>query len=181
MKKLLAILLAAAVITASLTACGEGAASGADTTAGTEDPAADGVTAAQTHAVTLDNGNTVVINDDADAVLGKLGAHLDLMEAPSCVHEGTDRVYTYDGYTVTTSPRADGTQYVAELSLTSDVVALDNGIYLGCTLAEVKKAFGDDFTESFGVLKYELPGVVISVVADGDTVTGLTFSSAANQ
>ena len=173
MKKLLALLLAAS-IAVTLAACGgESASTGDGSKSGTE------ASAAAEHPITLDNGKTITINGDADAAIAALGAHIDLMEAPSCVHDGSDKVYTYDGYTVTTSPAADGSQYVAELSLTSDVVALDSGLYIGCTLAEAKKVFGEEGTESFGVVKYELDGMTVSIIADGDTVTGITFASSA--
>ena len=175
MKKILALLLAASMALTFASCGGEAAGSkdaGNDTAAGED-------AAAAAYDVALDNGKTITINGEADAAISALGAHIDLMEAPSCVHDGNDKVYTYDGYTVTTSPAADGSQYVAELALTSDVVALANGLYIGCTMAEVKKAYGEEFTESFGVYKYELPGVTLSIVADGDVVSGITFASAA--
>ncbi|MBE6613297.1 MAG: hypothetical protein E7632_12485, partial [Ruminococcaceae bacterium] len=153
MKKFLAILLAA-LMAFTMAACG-GAASD-DTDAAGNDAAS-----AQNHAtctVTLDSGAVIVIGGAANDTVSKLGDHIDYMEAPSCVHEGSDKVYTYDGYTVTTSPDAAGNEYVAELALTSDVVALDNGVYIGCTLDEVKAAFGDSFEESFGVCKFTLDG-----------------------
>jgi len=176
MKQIFALLLAAS-LALTMAACGSGSTpAGNDTAVGESTPPAE---TAPEYSISLDNGNTIAINANAETTISALGAHIDFMEAPSCVHEGSDKVYTYDGYTVTTSPDAAGGQYVAELTLTSDVVALDNGLYIGCTLAEAKKAYGEDFTESFGVLKYELPGVTISVVADGDTVTGITFASAA--
>lgn len=175
MKKILAFLLAAS-LALTMAACGGEAASTNDTAGGTDTAA---VSAAEPYAVALDNGKTVTINGEANAAIAALGTQLDFMEAPSCVHEGSDKVYTYDGYTVTTSPDGKGGEYVAELALTSDVVALDNGLYIGCALADVKKAYGEDFTESFGVYKYELAGATLSVIAEGDTVTGITFASAA--
>ena len=177
MKKIPALLLAASLALTMAACGGEAAPAGNDTAEGGA-PGIEAEAAAE-YPVTLDNGKTITINGAADAAISALGEHIDFMEAPSCVHDGNDKVYTYDGCTVTTSPDAGGNQYVAELSLISDVVALDNGLYIGCTLAEAKKAFGEEFTESFGVLKYELPGVTISVVAEGDTVTGITFASAA--
>ncbi len=197
MNKLLHLFLAA-TIALSLVACGtdapiEGTTDGGGTTASDGTTAPNETTApaetsdsektvepskAVEYPITLEGGTTIVINSEAKATLDKLGAHIDYMEAPSCVHEGSDKIYTYDGYTVTVSPNGKGGEFVAEFSLTSDVVALDNGIYVGCTVAEIKKAYGEDYNESFGVIKYEKPGASISVIADGDTVTGITFSAA---
>ena len=172
MKKLLSLLVTALLVGAALTSCG-GSESGDDSgKSGISD------TKAAVYTVTLDSGAVIKIGDDADPVISALGTHLDLMEAPSCVHEGTDRVYMYDGYTVTTSPRADGSQYVAEITLTSDVVALDNGVYIGCSVDELTAAFGDDYKDSFGVYTYTLEGATVSAVIDGDAVSALTISSA---
>ncbi len=173
MKKLTA-LLAALLLAASLTACG-----GENPENPSGDSTGDAVPGtALTYEVKLDTGVSVTVGAPASAVLPGLGEHLDLMEAPSCVHEGTDRVYTYDGYTVTTAPGADGVDYVTQLSLTSDAAAFDNGIMIGSAADDVTAAYGDKFEESFGVRTYTLGGVkLVFVLADG-AVSELTVSAA---
>ena len=128
MKKILSLLLIAA-LTASMISCGgSGTADttdGADSSIGTPvtesitddnggDPAAaetPTVTEAVTEAPTpaspavdgytcvFDSGISVKLGSPAADALALLGDYSDMMEAPSCVHEGFDRVYTYaDGY-----------------------------------------------------------------------------------
>ncbi len=130
-----------------------------------------------TYTLTLDNGVTVTIGGPADEFIALAGEPLDYMEAPSCIHEGFDKVYTFDGYSVTTSPSADGEQYIAEISLISDAVALENGLMIGSDSAVVEVAFGTNFEEQFGVRKYILAGAAVSIIFDGDIVTGITISS----
>lgn len=115
------------------------------------------------------------VGDTIKALDEKYG-QTDYMEAVSCVHEGFDKVYTFTGFTVSTSPAADGSEYITELSLLSDEVQLENGIMIGSTSDEVTSAFGRDFTEKFGVRVYELSGVKLSIIFTDDLVSALSFS-----
>lgn len=208
MKKTASLLLIAA-LTAALVSCGGDAGSTAGTDAvgaDTQNPAITQTqpsddTAAVTEAVTeaevqpaapavegytcvFDNGITVKLGSPAADALAALGDHSDMMEAPSCVHEGFDRVYTYAGlYTVLTSPDAQGKEYVAEISLLSDLVALDvNGTYLmiGSAEADVKSVFGDPAEDAFGVQKYNLDGANVTVTIDGGVVSGFVMTYPTN-
>lgn len=98
--------------------------------------------------------------------LPELGEYLSYAEAASCIHPGMDKVYTYDGFTVTTSPDADGNDLVSEIALESDTVSLKNGIKIGCDKSVVVSVFGENYTENFGVMKYESAETVISAVLD---------------
>ena len=149
-----------------------------ETEAVTEAPAQT-ASAVEGYTCIFDNGLSLKLGDAADAI-SVLGDYSDMMEAPSCVHEGYDRVYTWAGlYTVTTSPNASGTEYIAEISLLSDLVALDvNGSYLmiGSPEADIKSAFGDPAEDAFGVQKYFIDGANITVTVDGGAVTGLVLT-----
>lgn len=127
----------------------------------------------------LSDGEIVVIGAPVGDTIEKLDAkygQTDYMEAVSCVHEGFDKVYTFTGFTVSTSPAADGTEYITELSLLSDETQLENGIMIGSASADVTSAFGEDFTEKFGVRVYEINGVKLSIIFTDDLVTALSFS-----
>lgn len=141
-------------------------------------PAVDGYTCV------FDNGISLKLGAPAADALAALGDYSDMMEAPSCVHEGFDRVYTYAGlYTMLTSPDAQGNEYVAEISLLSDLVALDvNGAYLmiGSAEADIKAAFGEPAEDAFGVQKYNLDGANVTVTVDGGAVTGFVLTYPVN-
>ena len=207
MKKTISMLLLAA-LTAALVSCGGDAATSTDTSdtnvqtpALTEDltaPDTDAVTemiteapapaqtvpAAEGYSCVFDNGIILKLGSPAADALALLGDYSDMMEAPSCVHEGFDRVYTYAGlYTVLTSPDAQGNEYVAEVSLLSDLVALEaNGNYLmiGSAEADVKAAFGDPAEDAFGVQKYNLDGANLTVTVDGGVVSGFVMTYPVN-
>ena len=133
-----------------------------------------------TYEITLNNGLTVVIGGDADAFVSAAGEPIDYMEAMSCIHEGYDKVYTFDGYSVTTSPDANGNQYVSDLTLLSDAVVFDNGLSIGSGAAELDELFGTEYEEQFGVRSYMLDGAKVSVIVDADIVTSISVSSILN-
>ncbi len=128
----------------------------------------------------LDNGVTVTIGakaaDSIKALTDKLGKEIDFMEAASCVHPGNDKVYTFEGFTVTTSPDAKGDEYVAELSFLSDAVGFENGIMIGSSEEDVTAAFGDKYEEKFGVRKYSVNGVTITFTFTDKAVSALSVS-----
>ena len=207
MKKTLSLLLLAA-LTASMLSCGNDSTtsdttdsiSGTPDTAVTEAAVIDGETAAVTEVQTeapaqntpaidgytcvFDNGISVKLGSPAADALAVLGDYSDMMEAPSCVHEGFDRVYTYAGlYTVLTSPDASGAEYIAEISLLSDLVALDvSGTYLmiGSAESDIKAVFGDPAEDAFGVQKYNLDGANLTVTVDGGVVSGFVMTYPVN-
>ncbi len=148
-------------------------------TAAAETEAAAAPAAQKTYACTFDNGVTVTLGGSAADALTALGEYTDMMEAPSCVHEGFDRVYTYGtNYKVTTSPAADGSEYVAQIELLSDLVAWSIGanvLMIGSSEAEVGNALGTPAEDTFGVQKYLLDGASVTVILDGGAVTGLTI------
>ena len=193
MKQLTVSLLLASLLCASLASCGGDNSGTTVDTQGDTTPVTEAVTEAPEQQTTpavdgytcvFDNGISLKLGSPAADALAALGDYSDMMEAPSCVHEGFDRVYTYSGlYTVLTSPDAQGKEYVAEISLLSDLVALDvNGAYLmiGSAEADVKAAFGDPAEDAFGVQKYNLDGANVTVTVDGGAVTGFVLTYPVN-
>ena len=204
MKKTLSLLMIAA-LTAALISCGSDTSVSKDTasadvqspeaaetqlvgdeTAAVTEASAPSVQtpAVQGYTCVFDNGISLELGSPAADALALLGDYSDMMEAPSCVHEGFDRVYTYSGlYTVTTMPNASGNEYVAEISLLSDLVALDvNGAYLmiGSAESDVKGAFGEPAEDAFGVQKYHIDGATVTVTVDGGAVSGFVLTYPAN-
>ncbi len=128
--------------------------------------------------VELDDGTTFVMGAMADDIVAALGEPVSVTEAPSCVHEGMDKLYNYGSYTLTTSPDADGKQRIQEIALISDAAALADGLSIGSDKAAVEASFGTEYTDNFGVLQFSLDGADVSVVLDGDEcVSGLVITA----
>ena len=179
MKKLFYILLAGLLLSCTVS-CGN-----AEPTV-TDASAADAVSSAtETTAETVrgyvcmfDNGTSIEMGAPAADIVAGLGDPMNVAEAPSCIHEGTDRVYTFSGYTLTTSPDADGNDRIYEIALLSDAVMLEGGVSVGSPMEDAVKVFGENYTEQFGVLQYELENVKVSIVLDGDSyITSLVITA----
>ena len=155
------------------------AAQQADTTAADVDTTGDeapDAAADDSLTVTFRDGTSIELGAVADDVIPALGEPVDRFEAPSCVHPGNDVIYTYNGYTVTTQPDADGKNIVASVEVTSDAVVLENGVTVNSTVADAKAAYGEDFTEAFGQITYAQGDLRLDITGDGDLVTALSFT-----
>lgn len=75
------------------------------------------------------------------------------MEAASCYYDGLDKVFTYDGYEITTYPNEKG-DFIKDINITSQTAKTDKGIGVGSTLAEVEAAYGKDYTVSGKMYEY---------------------------
>ncbi len=148
-----------------------------DTAEATDTTPAKADTNGEIYTITLDNGTVISVGSYSEEAVSSLGTPIDIMEAPSCIHEGTDKVYTFDGFSITTSPDAEGGQYIAEFTLLSDLAALENGLTIGSPAEELSDMFGETYEEQFGVRTYTLDTVTVSVLVDGDTVSGITVSA----
>lgn len=146
-------------------------------TAVRETEAAAETPAESVYTITLDNGTEIGIGSYSEEAVTALGTPIDIMEASSCIHEGFDKVYTFDGFSITTSPDANGGQYLAEFTMLSDLVAFEGGLTVGSPAEELANVFGDTYEEQFGVRTYKLDSVNVSVLVDGDTVSGITVSA----
>ena len=124
----------------------------------------------------LKNGAVLGLWETADDVLLSLGESNEVLEAPSCVHEGNDYVYVYDGFSVTTSPNEYGINRVSEIRIDSPEYSLECGIKVGSTIAEVENEFGTDYTDSFGVISFTDGFTLISFITDNGTVRNITLS-----
>lgn len=128
--------------------------------------------------MTLDNGVEIPFGGAADGFLSSLGDPTDLMEAPSCIREGFDRVYTYGGaFTITTAPAENGTDIVTEANLLSDAVAVvENGVtvMIGSPVFDADAAFGEPSDATEFVRRYPFPGGTLTVTASNGEITGIS-------
>lgn len=107
-----------------------------------------------TAAFGFNNGElTLTPGDKFNAEAGSLSETTAYMEAASCYYDGLDKVFTYDGYEVTTFPKADG-DYIQDINISSETLKTDKGIGVGSSLADVESAYGNDYTVSGKMYEY---------------------------
>ena len=95
------------------------------------------------------------VHHDADAVIEKLGDHIDLVETPSCGGGAEpDREYIYSGFKINTI-NENGLNKIVKIVLTDDSVSTPEGISIGDSRDAVIDAYGENFTENAsGTLTY---------------------------
>ena len=102
------------------------------------------------------------IMQDAAGLLQALGDDFVMTSAPSCVFEGEDKEFAYDGFYVFTNPDGDFGEKDVWFSiwLETDVYSTARGIRVGSTLDEVIAAYGDRFYwEGDSIKTYSISGV----------------------
>lgn len=87
---------------------------------------------------------------DANAALGEPAQYV---EAASCYFDGMDKVFTYNGFEITTYPVGDK-DYVQDICMSSDEYKTEEGITIGSTLDEVIQAYGDDYELTGKMYRY---------------------------
>ena len=187
-KKILSIMLGAAVVM-TLAACSgddadtapvvlsggetaqtEAAEGGSDTADGTGD------TAAADAFVFTYNGIAIPMNAPADAVIEQLGDGYTYFEAPSCAYEGMDKVYTYNSIVVR-SYTMDGVDYIAAVELKDDTVQTAEGIRIGATEEEVRAAYGEDGNEGTSGIEYTKGDSFISFIFEDGRTIAITYTA----
>ena len=165
MKKLLVLLAALAAMTFVMTSCGsEGTESGtssvAQTGAGYEFKA---------------NGVTVAMDAKAADLVDKLGEY-EYFEAPSCAFQGLDKTYTYAGFELVTYQQGE-VDHVLSVSLLDDSLTTPEGVTIGSSLDDVKKAYGDSFTQDGSSYKYKKGNTILTFIVEDDAVTSVEYKA----
>lgn len=100
------------------------------------------------------NGEVMLVPGERfDVQAEGMGQTVGYMEAASCYFDGLDKVFTYEGYEVTTYPKDDG-DFIQNINITSDTIRTAEGIGIGSTLAEVESAYGTEYTVSGKMYEY---------------------------
>lgn len=84
------------------------------------------------------------LGDKPDAVMAALGDAKNTLDVPSCAHDGTDHVYTYDNIVVTVYSPADGSgDYISDVRVISDLVATPEGLEIGMDIMRAREIYGE--------------------------------------
>lgn len=113
------------------------------------------------------NGIRLIPGEVTD-VVALLGEPEEQYEAPSCVHDGNDIVYSYSHFEVTTSPSAEG-DYISSITVYAESVKLEEGIGLGDNIADVI-AICPDYTESFGRYTFTRKNTTLILMTDDNGI-----------
>lgn len=117
------------------------------------------------------------MHEEASAVLEVLGEPFTFLEAPSCAFQGTDRIYGYGSYEITTYEK-DGKEYIYDIYFLDDSVTTDEGVYLGGTRADMEAAYGTGYIEESDSFTYIKDGMTLQFLIENDGIIMIRYNGA---
>jgi len=124
--------------------------------------------------VFLYNGMEIAMGVEAAPVLEVLGEPKSYTETPSCLFEGVDKTYYYDGFYLTTSPSPEGDR-IRKLWFADDSVQTPEGIAIGDEAAEVVEAY--DVETCGDVYFYDRGDTCLNIITRKGIVTSVQYVS----
>ena len=117
-------------------------------------------------------GDTV-ISMGAEEALGKAKS---TFEQDSCAYQGKSRIYTYENFELGTST-ASGKECVESVYISggSGTAATQEGVQTGSKKEDVIKAYGKDYKEDFGTLRYTLGNCQLSFYMTNGAVDAIEY------
>lgn len=122
------------------------------------------------------NGVTVGIDMEAAPIIEALGEAESYFEAASCAFDGLDKTYTYASFEIDTY-EIDGKDYVSCIYFRDDMIETKEGISLFMTKEDMVAAYGENYTEEFGMLVYEKDGMKLKFILTEDEITSIEYTT----
>lgn len=122
------------------------------------------------------NGNTLCINGEAESLDKDMGIPTGgTYEALSCVFEGKETFYYYDGFTVQTYEK-NGKKYIYAITIEDDTVKTDEGIKIGDGITEVTDTYGTSYTAEGNTYIYTKDNMTLTFVMENSKVSGISYT-----
>ncbi len=128
-------------------------------------------------AYSFDAGDVEIsMAQDASEVLSQLGKAENYYEAQSCKHQGKEKVFTYQGFELSTYP-SGSEDFVKSVWFLNEDTETKEGIHIGSTIEEMKEAYGDDCTEEKGRYIYTSDDSVLTFYTKKGAVSGIEYKA----
>lgn len=125
------------------------------------------------------NGVSVVVNAPISKIIDSLGKNYTYMEAASCAGQGISKFYTFNGgsFVISTNP-VGNEDSIAMIAINDDSVSTAEGVFIGNTMDQVKKAYGDPKDATETVLTYEKgSSTLVFIFDESGKVTNITYQA----
>ncbi len=119
-------------------------------------------------------GVTIAPGDDMESVLRDLGDPNSTYESPSCLFEGNDLVYDFDGFEINAAI-IDGKETCVAVFLTDDSAQTPEGITIGSSLSDMLEAFGEPDGEEVGQYTWLDDDSELVIVVIDDSVSSISY------
>lgn len=100
-----------------------------------------------------DPETTLSLGADTEEMRAALGEPASMERLPSCLFEGEDHVYYYDGLTVYAHPEDDA-HVIDEMQITSQDYPTRRGVWVGTDVATVIERYGRRYEKTGNTMSY---------------------------
>lgn len=128
----------------------------------------------------LSSGIVVSVGEDGSNLEAKFGTPVEYAQAQSCYGKGYDKVYTYEGFEITTYPAVNGrSEFISILVLTDDTVQTGRGLQVGMSQGQMTECYGTAYVQRGQSYVYTLEDdVTLWVDVEEDRITRIEFRDA---
>ena len=120
--------------------------------------------------VTLNIGG--VLTDEKKEALGE---PISTSEAPSCLYEGFDIVYEYEGFTLQTNQQSED-EIVCILTVETEKYPTAQGVKVGDTAEAVREAYGEAEEDTKYYLTYTVDNTAITFSLSSGKVSAIEYA-----
>lgn len=118
----------------------------------------------------------ISVDMEAKPYIDKLGEPVSYFEAKSCAFEDMDKIYTYNGYEISTYTTG-GVDYVLSVVLLDDTVKTPEGVAIGNDIAKIKEVYGNPTTEADNLLTYEKEEMSLRFILKDGKINSIEYMS----
>lgn len=101
----------------------------------------------------IDGQTTLSLGSDTVQMEAALGKEYSLERLPSCLYEGEDHIYSFEGLTVYSHPEGDA-QIIDEMRVTGQSYPTRRGVWVGTPVAEVIERYGRQYEKMDNTMSY---------------------------
>ena len=120
------------------------------------------------------NGTKIALHAPAAEVIAALGEPKSYSESTSCAFDGLDKTYEYDSFYLQTYP-LDGTDYVYSFWFKDDLIANDEGLSIGATLADVQACYSGEYYNGTNAYQIKKGSGMLTILLEDDAVTSIQY------
>ena len=118
----------------------------------------------------------ILLGGDPDAVIGKLGDAKSVLDVPSCAHDGTDRVYTYNNFTLSVYTATGSDKgYISDVLLISDLIGTPEGLEIGMDVEKARELYGDADKETDTTWIYKRGTSQLMLTLNGTKIISIEY------
>ncbi len=121
-------------------------------------------------------GTKITMNAETKSILAALGEPKSMTEEPSCAFDGNDKTYYYGSFYMQTYTMKN-VDYVYCLWFADDTVSTEEGIFIGATEDEVKKAYGEDSYNGKNAYIVTKGDSKLTVIVKDGAVSNITYDA----